>query len=571
MATLSVVVGTLGRPSLAATLLSIASQRLPGDETIVVSSDPLVSVLATEHGCRFVRIAAPGGDWGDTERQAGMEHATGDYVCFLDDDDVHVPGARQIIEDAIAATPATPLMFRMRFGDSDYILFLDPEIRLGNVGTPMIVLPNDPAKLGKWGRRLERGGDYDFIRTMKWRPDEVVWVRQIIAQVAPEGIREQPKPPPKPISTTRPLRVLLLHPGAMWSVADVEAGLRYGLERHGVEIVRYRLDARIARAKSWLHASWRHARKTNPEIPKPNQADVLYQAGIGSLEMALRHQVDVVLTISGRLLHTDILILMKRAGLRVASLFTESPYDMEYESQMAAIVDGCWTNERIAVPDLRTVNPNSGYLPHGFHPERHFPGSHVLFPDAAKHDVVFVGSGFPERITWFNAIDWSGINLGLYGSWHGLGLTPAIEACVKDGPVTNQFASALYSKAAIGLNLYRSSKGFVLGAEHKATSRRITHAESLSPRAYELAACGAFHLSEFRAEVPEVFGNLVPTFSTPAEASTLIRQWLSDPEGRARVAAELPGCVAESSWVERAARVIGDVQSLLAQPARAVA
>jgi len=177
-----------------------------------------------------------------------------------------------------------------------------------------------------------------------------------------------------------------------------------------------------------------------------------------------------------------------------------------------------------------------------------------------SHDVVFVGSGFPERVRFFNAIDWSGIDLGLYGSWKGLGLTKAIEATLpRSGPVDNRTTAALYSKAKVGINLYRTSKGFTLTAQ-----QHITEAHSLSPRAYELAACGAFHLSEYRAEVPEVFGDLVPTFRTPTEASEQIRRWLADPAGRARLAAQLPAAVAESSWVERAARVIGDVQSLLA-------
>ena len=65
-----------------------------------------------------------------------------------------------------------------------------------------------------------------------------------------------------------------------------------------------------------------------------------------------------------------------------------------------------------------------------------------------------------------------------------------------------------------------------------------------------------------RVEVGEVFGELVPTFTTPFQASALIRRWLMDTDGRARVAAQLPACVAESTWVQRAAQVIGDLQTL---------
>src|SRR5678815_681962 len=226
------------------------------------------------------------------------------------------------------------------------------------------------------------------------------------------------------------MRILLIHPGASWSTADVEAGLRYGLEHHGCEIIRYRLDTRIVRASRWLMANWRLAKKTNPAIPRPTDADMIYQAGIGALEMALRHQVDAVLVVSAMLLHPDVIVLMKRAGLNVFVLFTESPYDMEQESKIAPVIDGCWTNERTVVELFRALNPKVGYLPHAWHPERHRPDAPLQ--DVPAHDVVFVGTGFKERAEWFNAIDWTGIDLGLYGNWREVGLRAQVAACVRE-------------------------------------------------------------------------------------------------------------------------------------------
>jgi spore maturation protein CgeB len=292
--------------------------------------------------------------------------------------------------------------------------------------------------------------------------------------------------------------------------------------------------------------------------PKPTQADVLYHAGVGAIEMAHRHKVDAVLDVSAMFLHPDVVILLKSTGKKVVVLFTETPYDIDQELKMAALVDGCWTHERSCLPDFKAVNKNSGYLPHGWHPERHFRGA--VPDDVPSHDVVFVGSGFPERIEWFNAIDWTGIDLGLYGSWEGLGLKPELSACIQSTEIGNDHAVKLYRRAKIGLNLYRVFKRRAYGTEPD----RVV-GQSLSPRAYELAACGVFHLSDYRPEVAEIFGDLVPTFTSPAEAETLIRRWIADDDGRARVAAQLPACVAEASWVARAATVIGDVQALLRQ------
>ena len=357
------------------------------------------------------------------------------------------------------------------------------------------------------------------------------------------------------------MKLLLIEPGASWSTADVSAGLRYGLVQHGVDLVSYHLDQRIDRSNRWLYYNWRRAKKTTPTIQKPNTADVFYQAGIGALEMALRHDVDCVLVVSAMFLHPDVILLMKRAGLRVAVLFTESPYDHEKELSVAKMVDGCWTNERTVLAAFQAVNPRAGYLPHGWHPARHRAGVQPGDEAVLAHDVVFVGSGFQERIDWLTAIDWTGIDFGLYGYWKSVNTRHPLARYLRGGVTDNLQTAALYRRAKVGLNLYRTSMGWGKGVP------QITHAESLNPRAYELAQCGAFHLSTARAEVAEVFGDLVPTFSTSAEASALIRTWLADDVGRRRVQAQLPACVAESSWDRRAATVIGDLQTLLQERA----
>lgn len=359
------------------------------------------------------------------------------------------------------------------------------------------------------------------------------------------------------------MRVLLAHPGASWSTADVFDGLNYGLQQLGVQVEHYRLDTRLEASTNALHALWRKRKKTQPDLPKPNQVDIVYHAGVGIVEAALRTQPDVVLIVSAMFLHPDVVVMLKRARQRVCVLFTESPYDHAEELRIASMVDGCWTNERACLEDFRAVNPCSGYLPHAWHPLKHGP-SMELGVEVKAHDVVFVGSFFPERVEFFNAIDWTGIDLGIYGTWKGLGLKKQVRSCCYAEQVENVYASALYRAAKIGINLYRTRGSKRLPLTH-ANGLRL-EPESLSPRAYELAACGVFSISEYRAEIPEVFGDRVPTFTTPTEASALIRLWLQDESLRQEVAAELPACVAEASWVDRAKTVVGDLQRLMTRP-----
>lgn len=356
------------------------------------------------------------------------------------------------------------------------------------------------------------------------------------------------------------MKLLVVHPGASWSTADVYVGLLYGLRANDVHVIEYALDGRIAGAQRWLHGAWRAKRKHDPTIQKPTSADVFYQAGMGALERALRHEVDAVLVVSGMYLHPDVVILMRRAGLLVTALMTESPYDIEQELRYAQLCHAVWTTERSSVETFRAVCPNVAYLPHAWHPERHSATPLDTDAELPAHDVVFVGTAFKERIEWFQAIDWRGIDLGLYGTWEALGSRNPLRQYVRAKQIDNRKTAALYRRSKIALNLYRQSKGWGL----KAPRLAVGQAQSLNPRAYELAACGAFHLSDPRAEVRERFGDRVPTFETPTEAAALIRAWLVDDERRRQVAASLPAVVAESSWTQRAAQVKTDLNTLIA-------
>lgn len=359
-------------------------------------------------------------------------------------------------------------------------------------------------------------------------------------------------------AATRRLRLLLCHPGAFFATAEIFWGVLNGLKYHDVEVIPYRLDQRFDAAKKTLFYLWRTKKKAEPNLSPPNPADLSYHASVGALEMALRHRVDFVLVVSGMLLHPDVLILMKRAGLKVVMLFTESPYDHASEMKVAQLVDGGWTNERTVLKEFRTVNPRFGYLPHAWDPMVH--RTDLPIDDSVPaHDVVFVGTAFRERVRWFNSIDWTGIDLGLYGSWDPSKLNRQVRACYRGGPIDNERAVLLYRRAKIGLNLYRTSQGWGPNAP------AVAHAESINPRAYELAACGTFFLSDYRSESAEVFGDCVPMFRTPIEAAALIRTWLADDAGRSERAAALPALVAQASWIHRAATVLGDLQQLLSE------
>jgi glycosyltransferase involved in cell wall biosynthesis len=177
---LSIIVPTVGRPSLQATLASLVAQPLdPGDEVLVVGTAHASVMDFEDRGVRYVPCRM-GHNWGCTERALGIAQARGTHLGFLDDDDTWGPGARAAIADAMMQTPTQPVLFRMRYPDGR-VLWKTPLMICGNVGTGMILIPNDRTRLGQWSSRYE--GDFDFLRTMKWPPNEIVWRTEVITRL----------------------------------------------------------------------------------------------------------------------------------------------------------------------------------------------------------------------------------------------------------------------------------------------------------------------------------------------------------------------------------------------------
>jgi spore maturation protein CgeB len=257
-------------------------------------------------------------------------------------------------------------------------------------------------------------------------------------------------------------------------------------------------------------------------------------------------------------LHPDVLELMRRAHLRTAVLFTESPYQDQEQARLAQLVDVCWTNERTSVSFLRQFNPCTFYVRHAYDPERHQPVAHPA--DVAAHDVVFVGSGFQERLDLLASVHWSGIDLGLYGTWTLLPARHPLRRHIRAGLIDNDMATALYSRAKIGLNLHRRS------CHYERAPVMIPRADSMNPRAYELAACGIFQISDRRAEVQETFGTSVPTFDNPAALERLVRLALADDAGRTYLAEQARLAIAPHTFAARAAQLIAELESLEQRP-----
>lgn len=189
---LSLIIPTVSRPTLARTLMSLRGQAWrPGDEIILVGDgpQPIAADLWRQFGLPgrgTVETPARLGHWGHGARNWLLDAraAAGAYLMALDDDDEMAPGAVAAVRAALTDNPGRPHIFRMTGDPCGGTAWRAKVIEHGNVGTPCLVAPNDPARLGRYAPR--HGGDCDFIReTCGQNPAGPVWREEVIALIRP--------------------------------------------------------------------------------------------------------------------------------------------------------------------------------------------------------------------------------------------------------------------------------------------------------------------------------------------------------------------------------------------------
>lgn len=194
MPSFSIITPTIGRASLCATCDSVQAQIGPYDEHIVVYDGQPAEWVAEYVNplprTKLLSIPHVGG-YGAVPRDAGIAEATGDYLLFLDDDDVFNPGALDVIRQAVADNPGTMLLFRMQFfgyGGSlpdGLVLWRDKAIRDGNVSTGMIACPRLD-DMPKWATAGVHTYNCDlwFIAAMAQRV-RIAWQTDIVQTTRP--------------------------------------------------------------------------------------------------------------------------------------------------------------------------------------------------------------------------------------------------------------------------------------------------------------------------------------------------------------------------------------------------
>ena len=251
-------------------------------------------------------------------------------------------------------------------------------------------------------------------------------------------------------------------------------------------------------------------------------ADVLSLSTIATIA---EDPPDLVLAVAQAPLSLAVLQHLRKKKFLTAMWFVENFRHLTYWQQLAAGYDYWFVIQQTACIEAlqRAGAAQVHYLPMAADPIAHHPMT--LTVDEQREygaDVSFVGAGYANRRTllpqWLSR-DWT---FKLWGNeWDGA--TDLSSVLQRNGTrIDTDTCVKVFNATAVNLNLH-SSSGSGLDA----------HPDFVNPRAFELAACGAFQLMDERTLLPELFSSEeVVCFRNPHDVPSLIRTWLKDSAAR---------------------------------------
>lgn len=330
------------------------------------------------------------------------------------------------------------------------------------------------------------------------------------------------------------VKILLASPAELMSTYDVYTGYKNALEKIGVELQIYDLAARAnyhrIALKRFLKKdicySWQN-------ISELACAEIVYQAFI--------YKPDLVLIMSGLFFHPNVLIALGRAGFKLTWLFTECPYDDDKQLFLAKFVHLCIIDDLLSLKAFRKVNRNSYYLPKACDLSRHF--KHETDPKY-KSDVIFIGTGFKNRIDLFELINWENIDLKIFGYWN-LKRGSKLKKYLTKSIISNNETVKFYSNTKIAINLHREGTAY-----------------SANPRVYELAATKTFQISDKRDEIFDVFGDSVVYFEDAKDLEDKIFYFLKHPEATAEYIDRAYNIALKNTFDERVTELLKHLEEV---------
>ena len=333
------------------------------------------------------------------------------------------------------------------------------------------------------------------------------------------------------------MRVLAIEPGPHYSVHDVHVGWVEAFKNAGCEVVDLNYSDRLG----FYYDAGRMCDGEFRRYFEPVTAIRMAAKGIQSACFEFRP--DVVFITSCFFIPLDTLDVIRAHGIKVVINHLESPYEDDRQGARAAHADINLINDPT---NIAGFPPNTHYMPAAHRPTIHHPGPGR---DDYRSDVVFVGTAMPSRVSFFEQVDFDGIDVAFAGNWAPLAPSHPLTKYVAhdlNECCDNTDTAELYRSSTTSANVYRL----------EADKPELEHGWACGPREIELAACGLWFARQSRPESDELFP-MLPTFEHPSELGDLIRWALANPDKRQAAADAARAAVADRTFDNNCRRLLG--------------
>jgi spore maturation protein CgeB len=247
------------------------------------------------------------------------------------------------------------------------------------------------------------------------------------------------------------------------------------------------------------------------------------------LAKALEFKPDLVLGVAQSPFTTETLTEFKQMKLPVAFWFVEDFRLFKYWKTFAPLYDYFFVIQKGEFTQLLNQSgvKHHHYLPLAADPQIHRPLD--LTADELKEfasDLSFVGAGYYNRHQFF--LQLLNEDFKIWGTeWNKN--SPLGRVLQRNGQrISTSDCVKIFNATKINLNLHSSS--YHTGVNPAG--------DFLNPRTYEIAACGAFQLVDYRSDLPDMFeiDLEIVAFSDINQLRNKMKYYLTHPEERSAIA-----------------------------------
>lgn len=251
------------------------------------------------------------------------------------------------------------------------------------------------------------------------------------------------------------------------------------------------------------------------------------------IELAGQIRPDLVLVLHGTLVAGSQIQGIRSMGIKTAIWLVDEPYVTDITTILAPQYEFLFTHELASIPIYQQLGCQVYYLPLAVNPVVYQP---KYVPAQYQSDICFIGNAFFNRVRLIDQIApfLAARETRIIGYlWRRLRRYQSLKRHIRIAWISADEAASYYNGAKIVINIHRAHDDKV----HNKNSRNIPGL-SINPRTYEIAACGAFQLTDVRQDLSDFYipGVEIETYFSPKELVDKMVYYLHNEEQRKKMA-----------------------------------